>query len=71
MSSLSVDRVVARVIEAAGGKSALAKHLGLHRQALDYWRRVPAHHVIQVEQFIQKKITRHEIRPDIYPDKSF
>ena len=70
MKSVSVDRIVARVIEAAGSKAALAKHLGLHRQALGYWRRIPAHHVIHVEQFLNKKVTRHQMRPDIYPDES-
>lgn len=68
MSTLPVDRIIERVFKAAGSKSALASHLGLNRQALDYWRRIPAHHVIPIERFINKKVTRYQMRPDLYPD---
>ena len=65
----NVDRIIPRVFKLAGSKADLARHLGLHRQALDNWERIPSKHVIGVEEFLQKKITRHEMRPDIYPDK--
>lgn len=62
------DPIVARVFEAAGNRAALARHLGIrHRSALDLWRRIPPKYVIGVERYLDKKITRHEMRPDIYP----
>lgn len=68
MKSKKVDRVVLRVLGLVRVKADLARHLGLHRQALASWDRIPAKHVIGVEEFLDKKITRHEMRPDIYPD---
>lgn len=54
----------------AGGQSALARHLGITHQAVQSWcsrNKIPAERVIQVEQIINGKITRHELRPDLYP----
>ena len=67
MVSKTVDPIVAKVLTMAGNQAALARHLGIHRQAFDGWRRVPATHVIGVEEFLKKKITRSHMRPDIYP----
>jgi DNA-binding transcriptional regulator YdaS (Cro superfamily) len=54
----------------AGGQSALARELGITHQAVQAWchkNRIPAEWVIQVEQIVKGKITRHELRPDLYP----
>jgi DNA-binding transcriptional regulator YdaS (Cro superfamily) len=61
------ETIVEEVIELAGGGAALARHLGITRPALAYWRRIPAKHVLNVERAINKKRTRHQMRPDIYP----
>ena len=54
----------------AGGQSVLARELGITPQAVQGWclrNRTPAKWVIRVEQIINGKITRHELRPDLYP----
>lgn len=54
----------------AGGQSALARELGITPQAVQGWclrNRTPAEWVIRVEQIVKGKITRHELRPDLYP----
>jgi DNA-binding transcriptional regulator YdaS (Cro superfamily) len=56
-----------RAVEAAGGKSALARRLGTSRQAVDQWPRVPAERVLAVEKAAGGAVTRYELRPDIYP----
>jgi DNA-binding transcriptional regulator YdaS (Cro superfamily) len=52
----------------AGGYAALAEGLGVSRQAIYQWRdkRVPAERVLQIEKLTG--VTRHELRPDLYPD---
>ena len=53
-------------IAQAGRLSKLADHLGITRQAVYQWKRVPEDKVLDVEAFTG--ISRHELRPDIYPE---
>lgn len=59
------DPIVLRAVEAADGAAALARQLGIERQAVSQWRRIPVHHVLTIEQLTG--IPRHELRPDVYP----
>ena len=61
---------IEKAIEAAGGAYALAKRIGVSRQAVEQWAmsRVPAERVLELERATQGQVTRHEIRPDIYPE---
>lgn len=58
---------LALAIEIAGGKAALADLIGVTRQAVVQWRRVPADRVIAVEKATRGRVKRHQLRPDIYP----
>jgi DNA-binding transcriptional regulator YdaS (Cro superfamily) len=51
---------------AAGNGSILADRLGLTRQAVYQWDKVPANHVLRVEEVTG--IPRHKLRPDLYPE---
>lgn len=53
-------------IEAAGGISALAERLGMKKQAVWQWRRVPPKRVLAVEAATGGVVSRHRLRPDIY-----
>ncbi|MEX2451257.1 MAG: Cro/CI family transcriptional regulator [Rhodospirillales bacterium] len=48
-----------------GGIGNLADGLGITRQALYQWTRVPAERVIDIERLTG--VSRHELRPDLYP----
>jgi len=66
-----------RAIAAAGGQAALARSLAelTHKPIrqghvwgwLNRGQVLPAEYVIPIEQIIASKVTRHELRPDIYP----
>lgn len=56
--------VTQEAIKAAGGASALAADLGVTRQAVFQWSRVPAKYVLAVEE--KTGISRHKLRPDIF-----
>jgi DNA-binding transcriptional regulator YdaS (Cro superfamily) len=65
MSQTKPIPIVARAAEKAGGISALARSLGVSRQAVFQWNRVPAERVLAVETYTG--VPRYELRPDIYP----
>jgi len=59
---------VKKAIDKAGGQSALARSLNITPQAVQRWAskdRVPHMQVIPVEKITG--ISRHELRPDLYP----
>ena len=45
--------------------SLLSRNLGITPGAVSQWRRVPAERVLEVERITG--VSRHDIRPDIYP----
>ncbi len=57
-----------RAIEAAGGLAALAAPLGISAQAVSQWDEVPPRRVLAVEKV--SGVSRHELRPDLYPVES-
>ncbi|WP_411835653.1 transcriptional regulator [Pseudomonas chlororaphis subsp. aurantiaca] len=59
-----------RAILAAGSGRALAEILGVTPMAVSYWkvRGVPARHALPIEK--ATGISRHELRPDLYPAES-
>lgn len=58
-----------RAIEALGGQSALGRIIGKNQSTVHDWVRkqkpLPAEHVLTVE--AATGISRHELRPDLYP----
>lgn len=57
---------------AAGSQSALARALGVTQPTVWHWlnlsHRIPAEHVLRAERLYG--VSRHELRPDIYPIES-
>lgn len=58
------ETVLHRAIKNSGGVTKLARALGISHQAVMKWRRLPAERVLDVERI--SKISRHDLRPDIY-----
>ena len=54
-----------------GSQSLLAEALGISKGAVNQWktngRKIPAEHVLKIESLTNGKVSRHELRPDIYP----
>lgn len=53
-----------QAVRAAGGAGRLASALGISRQAVLAWKRIPANRVLAVEALTG--ISRHKLRPDIF-----
>jgi len=59
-----MDKITDTAVNRAGGPSALAMVLGLTRQAVSKWKRVPAVHVKLVS--AHSGIPPEKLRPDIF-----
>jgi DNA-binding transcriptional regulator YdaS (Cro superfamily) len=60
-----------RACELLGGQVKLSEAIsGASPQAISQWRkrgRVPAERVLEIETATGGKVSRHDLRPDIYP----
>jgi len=54
-----------QALASVGGKAALARQLGVSRQAVQAWKATPVRHVLQIEKITG--VSRHDLRPDVYP----
>jgi hypothetical protein len=61
------DPALVRAIEEAGGVAELARKLSISSQAVSQWDRVPAERALEVERATGGAVTRHDLRPDLYP----
>lgn len=62
------NQAITRACELAGSQSALARMLKLTPQTVQRWcaiGHVPAERVLEIEK--ATGVSRHELRPDIYP----
>ena len=72
------NKPLSKAVDLAGGQAALARklteHLGRPFRQGHVWNwlfrdgsPLPAEVVIPIEHIVEGKITRHQLRPDIYP----
>ena len=62
---------LSRAVEILGSQSALARACGKAQGHVWWWlnrsKRVPAEQVLVIERATKGRVTRHELRPDLYP----
>lgn len=56
--------VIERAMWAMGSRAALARKLGISRQAMDQWEKIPARHVLALESM--SGVSRYDMRPDVF-----
>lgn len=60
-----------KAVQVAGSQSALAHAIGVKQQHVWHWLnragQIPAEYAIPIEQATGGVVTRHDLRPDIYP----
>lgn len=66
------DEALERAITLAGGPAELARYItenqgSITAQAICDWKRCPPARVLVVEQATKGEVSRHDLRPDIYP----
>lgn len=62
---------IQRAIAIVGSQHRLAVAIGVKQQHISNWllrdKRLPAEHVLPIEHATGGQVSRHELRPDIYP----
>jgi len=66
LTTTSEKAAIKSAINVAGSADRLAVVLGITRQAIYQWPRVPAERVLDIER--ATGVSRHELRPDLYPE---
>lgn len=61
-----------KIKQACGSDAELARRLGVTPMTINHWKRrglkrIPADRVLAVEKATGGQVTRHELRPDLYP----
>lgn len=59
-----------KIKKACGSQAELARQLGIGVAAVTHWKRrgrIPAGRVLAIERITKGQVTRHEMRPDLYP----
>lgn len=61
--------LIEKACKAVGGQTAMAHLLDISEQAISKWKKngIPAERVLAIEEVTKKSVTRHQMRPDIYP----
>lgn len=64
-----MNEAVKKAVAEVGGLTPLAEKCGVKYQAVQRWLRkgCPAERVLNVERATNGIVTRHELRPDLYP----
>lgn len=69
---MSNPSALERAINRVGSQAALAKALKVKPQHVWNWlnrdKKVPAEMVIPIETATEGEVTRHQLRPDLYPE---
>jgi hypothetical protein len=58
------DKVMQDIFSRTGYSAVIARHIGVTRQYVSAWKRVPAHYVLKLAPLLEK--TPQQIRPDIF-----
>lgn len=62
---------IEKAAEIVGSEAALARLLGITKSAVNQWkkRQIPPRYVLKIENLTYRKVLRHELRPDLYPEE--
>jgi DNA-binding transcriptional regulator YdaS (Cro superfamily) len=62
-----IGDLIKHAAELSGGMSALTRRIGVARSAPYSWGRIPAGRVLAIEAATGGRLSRHTMRPDLYP----
>lgn len=70
LSAMNEETPIARAVRLLGGQGATARAVGVKQPSVWGWLqngKVTAEYVLPLERATHGEVTRHELRPDLYP----
>lgn len=66
------NKALQKVVTMVGGQSAMARLCGVKQPTVFYWlqNKTPPLRVLQIEKIANGLVSKHELRPDLYPEGS-
>jgi DNA-binding transcriptional regulator YdaS (Cro superfamily) len=64
---MTEHEAIKEAIRLSGRSTSVAEALGITPQAVRAWDRCPAERVLVMERLCGGAVTRHQLRPDLYP----
>lgn len=67
-----VQPALQRAVDIVGSQKALADAIDTKQQNISYWLKasVPAEFALPIEKATNGAVTRHDLRPDLWPSES-
>jgi len=66
-----MSKIIEKTISLFGSQRAFGEAIGVRQQHVCYWlhksKKIPPEYVLAIERATNGEVTRHELRPDIYP----
>lgn len=66
---MTSSEALQEAIKLCGGEAELARYIGITVQAVGQWKVAPAARVLQIEAVTDGKVTRHQLRPDVFGEQ--
>jgi DNA-binding transcriptional regulator YdaS (Cro superfamily) len=64
---MMIGDLIKRAAELSGGMTKLTSKIGVSKSAPYSWGRIPADRVLAIEAATGGQLSRHTMRPDLYP----
>lgn len=64
------ENIIQKAVQIIGNQEKLAEDCGVSQPTISNWKkdnRVPGEYVLKFEKATNGQVSRHEIRPDLYP----
>lgn len=66
---MTPQEALSKAIELAGGKKPVAEYFRIKLPAVYQWEVAPPNRVLDLEALTRRKVSRHDLRPDIFGPK--
>lgn len=64
---MTPEEALQKAVTVCGNQTELSRRIGVTIQAVNQWRVAPPLRVLDIERATGGEVSRHELRPDLYP----
>lgn len=64
---MTPEEALQKAVVECGTAAELSRRIGVTAQAINQWKVAPPLRVLEIERATDGKVSRHQLRPDMYP----